>query len=401
MSRIRFLHTCGAALLLAVAAAPSLAAPVPLRGIADVGTGQSFSCALSSRGAVYCWGTNEDGNVGNSSYINAPLATPVYGLGIGSATRIGVGGVLACAILPDTTVKCWGNGTNGEMGSGTVDRHTPIAIPGLSGVVQIVAGNVHICALTNTGGVKCWGANSDAQLGDGTTTSRSTPADVQGMTSGVAAITAGFRHTCALTTAGGVKCWGRNNYGQMGNNGPSSTLYRTPIDVPGLTSGVAMVDADVSDTVCALTTTGGVKCWGLNSFGQVGDGTTGNNRFTPVNVVGLGSGVLSITSRCAILAPSRSLKCWGANASGQLGDGTTTASNVPVSVIGFGSDTLIARGASSHRCGVTLQGRLQCWGANANGQLGDGSNTSHAVAADVLIDGEPVFRGGFELPAVP
>jgi alpha-tubulin suppressor-like RCC1 family protein len=305
-------------------------------------------------------------------------------------------------VLRDASVRCWGSGQRGQLGNGAaVQRHTPVVVTGLSGVVQVVAGNVHSCALTATGAVRCWGANSAGQLGDGTTTDRSIPVDVVGLGSGVAAITAGFQHTCALTTAGGVKCWGRNNWGQMGNNDVNNTQFTTPVDVTGLGAGVLAVDADVGDTVCALLSGGSVKCWGLNANGDVGDGTSGTTRRLPVDVVGLSSGVVAIAAKCAVLAPARALKCWGTNASGQIGDGTTTARTTPTAVVGYASDTRQARGPGSHRCGISVSGALQCWGSNTSGQLGDGTTTARLVPGAVLYDGDPVFGGGFEAPSVP
>src|SRR5436309_505503 len=191
----------------------------------------------------------------------------------------------------------------------------------LTGLVEIEAGWHHTCALTTAGGVNCWGNNHDGQLGDGTEIDRKTPVDVVGLTSGVKAIAAGWRHTCALTTGGGVKCWGNNHDGQLGDG--TGIDRNTPVDVAGLTSGVAAITAGWRHT-CVLTTGGGVKCWGKNHDGQVGDGTAINRR-TPADVVGLTSGIKTITAggqhTCAL--NPKYVQCWGDNEDGQLGDGTT------------------------------------------------------------------------------
>ncbi len=152
---------------------------------------------------------------------------------------------------------------------------------------QISSGWYHTCALTTNGTIKCWGRNDDGELGNNTWTHSYVWVDVwtaagnSAPLSGVVAIALGSYHTCALTTSGGVKCWGYNSYGQLGNNSYSSSS--TPVDVSGLTSGVVAITAGNSDT-CALTASGGVKCWGYNPYGQLGNDSTTNSN-VPVDVV--------------------------------------------------------------------------------------------------------------------
>jgi len=181
-----------------------------------------------------------------------------------------------------------------------------------------------------SGAAKCWGTNDWYQLGDGTATNSSTPMDVVGLSSGVSSISAGEAHTCAVTTSGAAKCWGANLFGELGDD--SSTPRSTPVAVIGLSSGVSSISTGVSHT-CAVVS-GAAKCWGANYVGQLGD-YSGSDSSTPVDVVGLSSGVSSISAggyhTCAVV--SGAAKCWGNNDSGKLGDNSTTSRLTPVDVI--------------------------------------------------------------------
>ena len=352
-------------------------------GVTAIAAGVYHTCALTGGGGVKCWGWNRYGQLGDGT--TTQHSTPVDAVGLTSGvTAIAGGGYHTCALTTGGAVKCWGDNGSGQLGDGTTtQRSTPVDVVGLtSGVTAIAAGGWHTCALVGSGGVTCWGRNWDGQLGDGTTADRSTPVDVVGLTSGVTAVAAGGSHTCALTAGGGVKCWGWNRYGQLGDG--TTTQRSTPVDVVGLTSGVTAIAAGWSHT-CALTAGGGVTCWGANS-GQLGDGTT-TDRSTPVDVVGLTSGVTAIAAggshTCALTA-SGGVTCWGNNWRGQLGDGTTTDRSTPVDVVGLTSGVTAIAAGGSHTCALTASGGVTCWGNNWRGQLGDGTTTDRSTPVDVV-----------------
>jgi alpha-tubulin suppressor-like RCC1 family protein len=252
-------------------------------------------------------------------------------------------------------------------------------------VTAISAGGSFTCALTTAGGMVCWGANHFATLGDGTTTDSPVPVPVSGLSTGVAAISAGDDHTCAVTTAGALQCWGNNGWGQLGNDygPPDYWVSYVPMTVPGLSSGVASATAHGSHT-CALTTAGGVLCWGSNTYGEVGNGSTGAVSI-PVAVVGLSSGVAAIVAGpnhgCAETT-SGAVQCWGAGLDGQLGNGSTMNSLVPVPALGLTSGIAAMTAGEWHTCVLLATGRLECCGANDRSELGDDST---AVDSAVLV----------------
>lgn len=345
--------------------------------------GTNHTCALTALGSVKCWGNNFLGQLGDGTTVNHTTPVDVAGLS-GIARFIDVGGDHTCAVTEVGGAKCWGSNNRGQLGDNTtINRYTPVDVLGLSnGVTAVAGGEYHTCALTTTGGVECWGGNSAGQLGDGTSTQRLTPVAVLGLSSGVSAVVSGHEHTCGLTAAGGVKCWGANYHGQLGD-GTTATRY-TPVDVWGLRSGVRAIAAGYDHT-CALTDAGGVKCWGHNGGGQLGDGTTTNSA-TPVSVSALNSGVSAVAAgnwhTCA-MTEDGGAKCWGANGFGQLGDDTTTNRLTPVDVIGLSNQVDLIASGSYHNCAVTTRGGVMCWGRNWSGQLGDGTTTTRMTPVNV------------------
>jgi alpha-tubulin suppressor-like RCC1 family protein len=372
-----------------VLCALALAGPAVAATATSVTAGLSHSCALTGVGGVKCWGEGVVGELGNGGRTASWSPVDVSGLTSG-VTAVSAGIKFTCARTGAGGIKCWGLNGNGELGNGTIaNSFTPVDVRGLtSGALAVSAGMEYACAVTRAGGAKCWGYNADGELGNGTTTDRSTPVDVSGLTSGVAAIAAGGGHTCALTSVGGVKCWGRNDRFQLGNG--TTTNSSTPVDVNGLTSGVVAISTG-GDHTCALTTAGGVRCWGGNANGQLGNGTTGGSS-TPVDVIGLTSGVTAISAggldTCAVTTAGGA-KCWGINDFGELGNGTTShATATPTDVSGLSSGVIaIAAGAvtsaGGHTCALTSVGGVKCWGTGAEGQLGDGTFANSLTPVDV------------------
>ncbi len=358
--------------------------PVESRGLTAISAGALHSCAVTDTGEAKCWGDNGAGQLGDGTVVEKLTPVGVAGLASG-VSAIASGKDHSCALTAGGSVKCWGANFEGQLGDGTfTDRLAPVDVDGLtSGVSAIVTGDFHSCALTTGGGVKCWGTNLSGELGNGANDASNSPVDVVGLSSGAVAIAAGSGHTCALT-ASGIKCWGWNGDGQLGDG---TTMDRNaPVNVVGFSSAAAYIDAGFAHS-CAVTNSGGLKCWGWNGSGQVGDGTT-MPRLTPVNVMGLTSGVFAVAAgrnhSCA-LTTSGGTKCWGGNITGQLGDGTTTPRLAPADVTGLTSGVAEITAGEDHSCAATSNGGLKCWGWNEFGQLGDGTKINRTTCVSVPI----------------
>ena len=424
--------------------------PPPLTGVASVvGGGGDGDCVLLTTGGVDCWGNGFYGQLGDGTFYtsgNEGSATPVAVEGVGgTGTLTGVASLVSggspsgaryCALLTTGGVDCWGNGSYGQLGDGTfytsgnLGSATPVAVEGvggtgtLTGVASLVSDGRGYCALLTSGGVNCWGLGNNGELGDGTfytsgNLGSATPVAVEGVggtgtLAGVATLVGGGLSNgdgyCALLTSGGVDCWGLGNNGELGDGifYTSGNLgSATPVAVEGvggtgtLTGVASLVGGGGGGTgYCALLTSGGVDCWGLGYYGELGDGTfyTSGNRgsATPVAVEGVGgtgtlTGVAGLvygeevgTSYCALLTTG-GVDCWGSGDSGQLGDGTfytsgNRGSAIPVAVEGVGSTgtlsgvaSLVNDGNGEGYCALLTTSGVDCWGNGYVGQLGDGT----------------------------
>ena len=299
--------------------------------ITQLALGGRHSCALLSTGRVKCWGYNIKGQLGDGTTTDR-LTPTVINVDNGTAvTQLALGGDHSCALLENGRIKCWGSNSNGQLGDGTrtsAARPIPHSINGDNGTIftYLALGETHSCALMDNGTVKCWGRNIHGQLGDGTKTKRPIPKRINiDEENTVTQLALGYWHTCALLDNGKVKCWGYNLHGQIGDG--STTERRNPTAI-NVDDGRAVTQLALGYFhSCALLDNGAIKCWGQNDYGQLGDGST-TTRLNPT-VINVGDGravtqlALGDYHSCALLDNGMA-KCWGRNDFGQLGDGSIT-----------------------------------------------------------------------------
>jgi alpha-tubulin suppressor-like RCC1 family protein len=363
--------------------------------VIQLSLGFHHSCALTADGQVFCWGRNQEGQLGDGTTHDATEPRPVIGLV--RVSRIAAGGNHTCALARDGTVHCWGANHRGQLGSDTAGVCTgqmvsstgvavghslpcsPVAVPvhELTGVAALAAGGNHSCAALADGSVSCWGDNLFLQLGGQTREPRTRPNPVLGLT-GVVELALGDQHSCARTRAGAVLCWGGNTHGQVNDS-------RIDCGTPALQPTLQHVESIAAGYVhnCALRR-GRLRCWGDNTLGQLGAGTLRSSA-RPRLVAPLGriaAASLGTAHSCA-LTRSGAVYCWGDGRSGQLGNGRSESSmrpDVSPSMSGF---VQLASGGH-HVCACTAR-TCSCWGANTFGQLGDGTTQNRQRPTPVLL----------------
>jgi alpha-tubulin suppressor-like RCC1 family protein len=343
-----------------------------------IGTGQAMlaqeilhACAVTDTGGVRCWGNNPNGQLGNGTTKKSNVPVNVTGLSSG-AVAVTAGANHSCALMRTGQVKCWGSNGDGQLGDGTrTDRHVPVDVTGLSDVIAIAAGYDHTCALTRAQRVFCWGADGFDALGDGGASGVYSAVPVSSGPGTYVALTAGAYHTCAIAGDARVECWGSNYFGQLGLG---TTGYTGRGFAEDLTNVVAVAGGEFH--TCALKADGTVACWGNNQDGQLGDGSK-TNRSAPQLVQGLAPATAVVAGEFHTCTASRAggAECWGENGAGQLGDGTRIQRLSPVSVAGLSGGVVAMSTGGFSSCALNSTGGLVCWGGNAVGELGDGSNT--------------------------
>ena len=404
---------------------PASAGDVTVGGdVVQIAAGYSHTCAVLSTGKVRCWGDGVNGKLGYSNTTDiGDTETPA------SVGDITIGGVVAtrsiaagynhtCALLSSGKVRCWGTGSYGRLGYGNTndigDSETPLSAGSVSiggDVIQLTAGGTHTCSLISTGKVRCWGKNDYGQLGYGNANNigdDETPASAGDISIGgdVIQLTSGDNHTCALLSTGKVRCWGTGSDGRLGygdtneigdNEAPSSA---GDVNVGG---DAVQISAGMYHT-CALLSTGNVRCWGKNDYGQLGYGHTQSigDTETPASAgdVDVGGSVKQIMAgqrhTCALLS-SGAVRCWGSSDNGRLGyvnsnhigdnEAPSSAGNIDV-----GGNVIQISNSGTDTCAILSTGNVRCWGLNGPqlgyGNVGDiGDNETPASVGDIDVGG--------------
>ena len=364
--------------------------PVNASGISSavsVGVGQAHTCAALASGAVMCWGNDLEGQLGTgvlspSGFLKIPTA--IQAGSVTGATKMVAGEVSTCALTSAGAVFCWGNGSIGQLGNGGTNSRTPVAVSVANGynntsVVALSMGQRHACVIVNDGSATlyCWGDNSTGQQGDGTLSANLVPYPI---VTGANAVAAGQNHTCVTTPSGVMACTGFNQFGALGDG---TLLYSTSyVGVVGITAALPAPAAGGVHS-CVIIAGGALRCWGSNAFGQLGDGTVAFSA-TAVSVFGISSasGIAAGNLNACALIQDGTVRCWGVGGDLLGSNGVSPQSNIPVVIAGLAGATQVKVGGR-HACAL-VGASVWCWGSNDSGQLGRGSTSSgSAVPAAV------------------
>ena len=372
-----------------------------------ISAGDNHTCGLTPAGVAYCWGDNSSGQLGNGTMSNSATPVPVAG-GL-SFSMLSAGGQQTCAVtgaplnVPPVggAVYCWGNNSSGQLGNGTTTNSTtPSLVAGGLVFNSVSVGSKHACGQESDNGAFCWGDNSSGQLGNGTMINSSVPVSVTTNVSGdirsfnsITVVSAGGSHTCGLAFGSifyevysEAVCWGDNSSGQLGNG----TTINSAVPAATSTYVGPQFSAGALFTCAYTAALPGVSCFGNNGSGQLGNGTTTNSAVpVPVASALAFETVNAGDSHTCGLTPYGVAYCWGNNGSEQLGNGATTNGASPVAVAGSLDFAMVSAGGS-HTCGVTNYiygptsgGAAYCWGDNTYGQLGNSWSTSSSVPVNV------------------
>jgi len=331
------------------------------------------TCAVKTTGELYCWGSDDYGQMGLGTNPNFYLAPTKVGSDL-DWNEVADGYGFTCATKTDNTLYCWGYNFYGQVGDASLtNRRTPVQVGSDNTWSNISAGYMNTCGAKSGNTGHCWGYNQYGQLGNGTTGFKMIPNQVGSDTNWTQVLT-GDMHTCSVKSDNTLFCFGYNVSGSLGDG--TTIKKQVPVQIGG--ADWSRVEGGnnyaVGAHTCGIKTDKSLFCWGYNMYGQIGDGTTGT-RLSPTLI---GSDTtwtqLSVGDKYSLARKTdNSLWFWGYNYYGQLGDGTTANKKSPTAAGGGAAEWAQVAADYGHICGVKTSGTLFCWGWNIYGQLGDGT----------------------------
>ncbi len=345
--------------------------------------GGPSTCGQTTSNKVYCWGWGGGGQLGNGGSSQQLSPTQVDGGAV--YLKVETGGGQGCGINASSKLRCWGFNSYGQVGdNSTTARFTPVNVDNAEDYQAIGLGYQHSCAISSSGALKCWGRNQYGQLGDNSTTNSIVPKVID---TGVnyQSVSGSSRHTCGITSTGVLKCWGDNANGQLGDGTTTASLVPKVID-SGVSYSYVETDYNGIQLTCGITTAGILKCWGKNANGLVGDGSY-TNRLAPVVVDAVNTYTkvsIGVGHACA-LTTGNTLMCWGSNTDGQTYGVPVPNATTPETIIPAKVWKTLSRGSNA-TCAIDSNDKLFCWGPNTHGQVGDGTKYVRAEPVPIMKD---------------
>jgi alpha-tubulin suppressor-like RCC1 family protein len=380
-------------------------------GRANVSAGGTHTCAIKTNGTLFCWGSNISGELGNNSTLMESHVPVQESTMATDWANVSVRFDQTCAINTKGEIYCWGGNEYGQLGNNSTEglgAHSQVPVQESTKATDwanVSAGDSHTCAIKTNGTLFCWGSNSVGELGNTLNSyNNNNPIPTQESTaaSDWSRLSVGVFHTCAIKTNGTLFCWGVADNGRLGNNSTHSLQYESP-GLPYMTGfsysrmpmqeGTAASDwANVSaggGHTCAIKTNGKIYCWGDNEHGQLGNNSTGDYNPMPVQESTAATDWVRVsagyTHTCAIKT-NGTLFCWGYNGVGALGNNSIKDSLVPAQESTSASDWSRLSAGRQYTCAIKTNGTLFCWGDNGFGVLGNNSIENSLVPVPVSID---------------
>jgi len=352
-------------------------------GWEQISSGGSHTCALRTDGTIWCWGGDTFGQLGNGAGLTDNQHVPIQeSTAATDWVMVNAGDQHTCAVKTNGTLWCWGSANDGRLGNGAAfgNQETPSQeSTAATNWAAVEAGNRHTCAIKTNGTLWCWGLDNWGQLGNGADGAQTSPDQESTAATDWATVSGGQEFTCATKTNGTLWCWGVDSFGKLGNGADGNQI--SPDQESTAATDWTKVDAG-DNHACATKTNGTLWCWGWDSSGQLGNGADGNQISPDQESTSATdwAAVWTANNHTCATKTNGTLWCWGPDTNGELGNGADGSQISPDQESTSATDWKAMTGGSSHSCAVKTNGTVWCWGANFAGQLGNSGRTGLSLS---------------------